>query len=375
MNINEEHVRQAREIHDTTIVVAAHTDLCPDVAMRQRAGERNVFERRHLPGLREGGITVACDHVAGDAPYLIDFPFRNTLAANRMKFGLQGMEAMWKEAEQADDLVIARSVSDIRAAKRDGKVAIVLCLEGAGPFEDDLTLLSLYWRLGLRVVGLTHDFRNLMADGVRTGGGAGLTEFGKDAVREMNRIGLVIDVSHLNEPGFWDVASLSTAPLHASHSNATALSHTVRNLTDEQLEAIAGSGGVVGVHALGYLVKTGGGKPTFDEFMEHIMHMLEIMGPDHVAVGPDLMENYPEQEYALLWRDDRIPKLEFLYPDEFDSLSKFPNITAARVARGVGEDTIRKVMGENVLRLFGATWPASDSETQGELARPVQPVL
>ena len=368
MKVTEDHVRRAREIHDSTIVVAAHTDMCPDVAMRQRAGERTVFERRHLPVLRAGGITVVCDHVAGDAPYLIDFPFRNTMAANRMKFGLQGMEAMWREAERSEDLLIAQSVSDIRAAKRDGKVAIVLCLEGAAPFEDDLTLLALYWRLGLRVVGLTHDFRNLMADGVRTGGGAGLTDFGKDAVREMNRLGLVVDVSHLNEPGFWDVVAVSKAPVHASHSNATALCDTARNLTDEQLEAIAATGGVVGVHSLAYLVNSDGAKPTFDEFMAHVMHMLEVMGPDHVAIGPDMMENYPAEEYELLWRDERIPTLEFVYPDGFESLAAFPAITTALVARGVEDDVVRKVMGENVLRLFETTWSAG--ERSSELAQP-----
>jgi membrane dipeptidase len=370
VGFTEEHLRRAREIHESAVVIAAHTDMCPDVGQRQRAGEKNVFKHRHLPCLRKGGITGICDHVAGDAPYLIDFPFRNTLAANRIKFGLQGVEAMWRESEQApDEVIIARSVEDIRSAKRSGRIAIVLCLEGAAPIEDDLSLLSVYQRLGVRVVGLTHDFRNLLADGVRTGGGGGLTALGAAAVREMNRLGIVVDVSHLNEPGFWDVVSVTDAPLHASHSNASALCDTVRNLTDAQLEAIAASGGVVGVHALGYLVTPNGGRPAFDEFLSHIEHMLEVMGEDHVAVGPDLMENWPEPEYTLLWRSEGIPKLEFVYPDEFDSLSKFHNITAGLLARGVDERVIVKVLGENVLRLFEETWSrgqAAVAQSAGE---------
>jgi membrane dipeptidase len=209
----------------------------------------------------------------------------------------------------------------------------------------------------VRCIGLTHDFRNHLADGVRTGSDGGLTDLGREALREMGRLGIVADVSHLNDAGFWDVAEHSAAPLHASHSNSRALCSHPRNLTDDQLRAIAGSGGVVGVHALKALVTDDDRRPTMDDFLAHLDRLIELMGEDHVAIGPDIMENYPADEYRLLW-DPRLPtaRLDYVYPPEFDSLASLANVTAALLARGYGESVVRKVLGENMLRLFEATW-------------------
>lgn len=358
MQVSEDTRDRADRLHADAIVIAAHTDICPDVAKRRAAGATRVMAERHLPGLKRGGVTAVCDHVAGDTPYLVEFPFRNTDAANKLKWAMQATEAMHREAEESPDaLVIATTVDEIRAAKRDGRVAVILSFEGAGPIEDAVELLGTFWRLGLRCIGLTHDFRNHLADGVRTGSAGGLTDLGREAVREMCRLGIVIDVSHLNDAGFWDVVDESAAPIHASHSNCRALCAHPRNLTDDQMRAIAQSGGVVGVHALQALVTDAGRPPTLDEFLAHIDRMVEIMGEDHVALGPDIMEHYPADEYRLLW-DPRLPtaKLDYVYPPEFDSLASTPNVTAALLERGFGEGVVRKILGENMLRLFEATW-------------------
>ena len=117
-------LEEAARLHAETVVIAAHTDICPDVAKRRAAGEHQVMQRRHLPGLRQGGVTAVCDHVAGDTPYLVEFPFRNTHADNKLKWALQAIEAMHREAEESpDELTIATDVDQIRSAKRDGKVA------------------------------------------------------------------------------------------------------------------------------------------------------------------------------------------------------------------------------------------------------------
>lgn len=364
MLASPQHLDEAARLHAQAVVVAAHTDICPDVAKRRSMGERQVLQRRHVPGLRRGGVTAVCDHVAGDTPYLVEFPFRNTHADNKLKWALQAIEAMHREAEESpDQLIIAKEVDQIRSAKRDGKLAVVLSFEGAGPIEDVVELLGTFHRLGVRCVGLTHDFRNHLADGVRTGSQGGLTDLGRDAVREMNRLGIVIDVSHLNDGGFWDVVKHSTAPIHASHSNARSLCGHPRNLTDDQLRAIAASGGVVGIHALGALVTEREGQPTLDELLSHVDHLFQLMGEDHVALGPDIMENYPVEEYRLLW-DPRLPtaKLSYVYPNEFASLSQAENLTAALLARGYGEGVVRKILGENMLRLFEKTWKNAAAE-------------
>ena len=357
MSFTEEQLWSAKRLHEKATVIAIHTDICPDIAKRQRSGDARVFVRRHLPILQKGGITAVFDHVAGDAPYLIDFPFRNTMAVNRLKFGMQGIAAMHREVESSpDEIMIATTVQDIVDAKRQGKVAIVLCFEGAMPIEDDLTLLGLYHRLGIRCIGLTHNFRNLLADGLAVGGNAGLTAFGREAVAEMNRLGIAVDVSHLTFQGFWDTLETSTAPIHASHSSCYDLCPHPRNLTDEMLRALAKKGGLVGIHPLSAFIAIEPRAATFDELLDHIEHMVEVMGEDHVAIGPDLMENYPEEEYSLLWQDNRLPEYHFVYPEEFHSLGQFLNITAGLMARGFSEETILKILGGNVLQFFDTVW-------------------
>lgn len=355
--LSEDERARCAALHAEAVVVAAHTDFSPDLAQRRAAGERAVFAARHAPILRAGGISAICEHIAGDAPYLIEYPFRNTGAADRLKFGMQAAAAMRKEAEESTDaLLLATRIDDILRAKDEGRIAVVQCLEGAGPLEDDVDLLTAFHGLGVRIVGLTHDGRNLFADGVRVGSGGGLTALGRDLVAEMNRLGIVIDVSHIGARGFWDVLDASRDPIHASHSNAAALCDHPRNLDDEALRAVAATGGVVGVHALGALIRREPGPPTFEELLDHIDHMLDVMGDDHVAVGPDLMEAWPLDVYRTLWRGRRLPPAEFPYPAEFDSYRKFPNITAGMIRRGHSDRTIRKLLGENMLRLLGAVW-------------------
>lgn len=357
LELSEEQRARAADLHRRGMIVAAHTDITPDLAARRRAGARRVFSDLHAPVLLEGGINCVCDHIAGDAPYLVEFPFKNTMAANRLKFALQAVEAVQAEGEEScDTMLIVRSVADIHRAKREGRIAFVQCFEGASAFEDDPTLLAVFHRLGLRVVGLTHDFRNLFADGVRTGSGGGLTHLGRDLLAEMRRLGVVVDVSHLSAEGFWDVVEHAQMPIHASHSNATTLCGVPRNLSDEQIKAIAESGGVIGVHALSALITERGGVPTLDEMLAHIDYLVELAGDDHVAIGPDLMDIWPEAEYERLWRETRIPTITYDYPAEFDTYAKFPNITAGLIARGYSDDSVLKIMGDNMLRLFAAVW-------------------
>ena len=358
--LGDEAAAHASALHASSLIIVSHTDFAPMVASRRTAGHAPVLAHDHLPLLRQGNVTAFCDHVAGDTPYLVDFPFRGTLAANRLKWAMQALSSMWLEVQASpDELVIATDVPTILEARATGKIALVLSFEGAGPIEDDPSLLTAFHRLGLRCVGLTHDFRNLLADGVRTGAAGGLTEFGRDVVREMNRIGLVIDVSHLNESGFWDVAKHSTAPLHASHSNCARICPSPRNLSDDMLRAIADSGGVVGFHALGALVQPAQGRPSIHALMAHLDHMLEVMGDDHVAIGPDIMEHYPDREYRMIW-NPALPtaRLDFQYPPEFDSLAKLPNLTLEMVRHGYSDQTVVKILGGNMLRLFSETWKA-----------------
>jgi membrane dipeptidase len=370
LDLSEEQQARAAELHTRATVIAGHTDVTPDLASRQRAGEHGGFARVHAPLFERGGISAICDHIAGDAPYLVEYPFKNTQHANRLKFALQAAEAVQREAEDPQGrMLVVNTVADIHRAKAEGRIGFIQCLEGAGALEDDPSMLSTFHRLGVRIVGLTHDFRNLFADGVRTGGGGGLTSLGRDLLAEMKRLGVIVDVSHLSSAGFWEVVESGGQPIHASHSNAMALCDVPRNLTDDQIRAIGETGGVIGVHALQALLTVESRTPTLDDMLDHIDHLVELIGDEHVAIGPDLMDIWPAEDYQRVWRETRIPTIDFVYPTGFTSYADFPNLTAGLVRRGYSDEAILNVMGGSLLTLFERVWGPSPTPVSDAIAQ------
>lgn len=177
--------------------------------------------------------------------------------------------------------------SDVQDALRRGKVAALLSIEGGEALAGGVEALRIYERLGVRSLCLTHNARNELGDGVafsETGGG--LTPFGKEVVREMNRLDMLVDVSHLSEAGFWDVLETTSQPVIASHSNAKALCANQRNLTDQQLRAIRDNGGVVGINYYPAFL-TDDGKATQEDILAHIRYMASLIGCDHIGLGSD----------------------------------------------------------------------------------------
>lgn len=228
---------------------------------------------------------------------------------------------------------------------RPGRVAAILHLEGAEPLLPDLSNLEAWYERGLRSVGLVWSRGNAFAEGAAfrfpssPDTGPGLTGAGRELVRRCNELGILVDVSHLNEAGFWDVARLSTAPLVATHSNAHALSAWSRNLTDAQLDAIGESGGVVGVNfAVPFLRADGARDPAtpLTEILRHVEYIATRIGIDHVAFGSDF-------DGALM-------------PEELGGIAGFPKLVGALRAAGFDEDDVVKVAHGNWLRVLDETW-------------------
>jgi membrane dipeptidase len=243
-------------------------------------------------------------------------------------------------AAHPQDLVLARRAGDVERARAEGKVAAVLSIENGVACLDRIELLRTYHRLGVRAVGLTWNGRNAIADGCgEEDAGGGLTAFGRAVVGEMARLGMIVDVSHLSEAGFWDVASrLEGRPFIASHSNARALCDHRRNLRDEQVRAVAKAGGVVGVNFWPPFVKAGAGRggATLDDVAAHVLALAERAGAvDHVAIGAD----YDGIDYA---------------PSGLEDPSRFPALAEALLARGLSEPDVEKVFFGNFLRVFRA---------------------
>lgn len=207
---------------------------------------------------------------------------------NEMRRAVQIIDRIYCEAEAySEHMEICRSYKDICNAVEKGRVAAVISIEGGEALEGELSALRTFYRLGVRSICLTWNYRNEIADGVgAASSGGGLTQFGIEVVAEMNRLGMLVDVSHLSDKGFWDVIGLSKAPIIASHSNARAICGHQRNLTDEQIEALKKNGGVMGLNLYpGFLNDSG--KASIDDIIKHIEYITAISGEDHIGIGAD----------------------------------------------------------------------------------------
>ena len=240
---------------------------------------------------------------------------------------------------------VARSVADIRGAKAQGVHAAVLHIEGCEALDADLRMLDVLNAAGLRSLGPVWSRSNIFGHGVpfrfpaSPDTGEGLTDLGKALIRRCNALRVLIDLSHLNEKGFWDVAALSTAPLVATHSNAHALCAASRNLTDQQLMAIRESGGLVGVNYAVSFLRADGRRiadTPLDAVVDHIAYLIDRLGEDGVGLGSDF-------DGAMI-------------PSDIGSAAGLPNLVAAMRRRQFGEALIEKVCFENWMRVLHLTW-------------------
>lgn len=234
--------------------------------------------------------------------------------------------------EFPQDLAFAGSGQDVLEIQKSGRMACLLAIEGGESLEGKLANLRLFYRLGVRLLTLTWNHRNDLASGQLEGvSGGGLSLFGQTVVAEMNKLGMLVDVSHLNEPGFWDVMKLSTRPVLASHSNALVLCDHPRNLSDEQIRALADGGGVIGVNFYGRFLTTQG-VATIDHVVEHVDYLVKVGGLECVGLGSDF---------------DGIDET----PIGLEHYGKTPELADLLKKRGYGHDAVRKIMGGNLLRL------------------------
>ena len=238
-----------------------------------------------------------------------------------------------------------RTAEEIEKCLREGVVAAILHFEGAENLGSDPGALEIYYETGLRSLGIVWSRPNAYAEGVpfkfpsSPDTGPGLTDAGRELVRECNRLGILIDLSHINEKGFWDVAELSEAPLVATHSNAHALCPASRNLTDRQLDAIRDSDGMVGVNfAVGFLREDGGESEDtpLETVVRHVDYLVERVGIDRVGFGSDF-------DGAKV-------------PEGIGDVSGLPDLLAALHTAGYDDASLRKLAHENWIRVLRATW-------------------
>ena len=244
-------------------------------------------------------------------------------------------------------VAVVGTAAELQACLDRGTFAMLLHFEGAEPLDPDGRALETFYAAGIRSVGLTHSRRNRYATGVpfkfpsSPDTGPGLTDLGRALVRQLNARRVMIDLSHINEKGFWDVAKISTAPLVCTHSNAHALSASARNLTDKQMDAIRDSGGIAGLNFhVGFLSETGERSTDVPiaRMVDHVEYMAERMGIDHVGLGSDF-------DGATM-------------PAELKDAAGLPRLTAALRARGHTDADLAKLAHGNWVRVLRQTWGA-----------------
>jgi membrane dipeptidase len=282
-----------------------------------------------LPLLEQGGVTAQCVAIFVPEDRLDE----------ALEIALEMVAALQRMVEaNSDRCLLATRTADIQRAKREGKVAYILTMEGAEPFGQRLDLIDIFYRLGLRMTTLTHSRRNLLADGTQLGiETGGLTSLGKQAVRRCADLGIVLDTAHLSDRGFWDLVEISDAPILCSHTSVLTPSPGYRAPMDEinatygmsKAQAIASKGGLIGV-VFWSMIDTA-------NLVREIDAIIEQTGPDHVGLGTDFFG----------FRDA---------PSDLQHAGELPELTRALVAHGYDDDTVLKVLGGNYLRIFEQVW-------------------
>lgn len=363
--------KKAQDLHRKSIVVDTHNDILSMMTDDDYDLGVSSVGKYHtdIARMKQGGLTAEFFSVYVDRSYA-----REGGSARR---ALDMIDYVYRAVERyPNDLMPAFSTADIRRAKKQKKIAALMGIEGGHAIEDSLMALRGFYRLGIRYMTLTHNNTNNWADACcDTARHNGLSDFGKEVVREMNRIGMLIDVSHVSDKTMSDVLDVSTAPVIASHSSARALGDRPRNIPDDLLKRIAKNGGVVMVNFYPGFIdqnviaasrdREAKLKPQLDELankykddpnrlqeerakllatiplpatplsvlIDHFDHIAKVAGIDHVGIGSDF---------------DGVSSL----PTDMEDISKLPNITYELLKRGYSEQDVRKVLGENFMRAF-----------------------
>ena len=260
------------------------------------------------------------------------------------------------------ELLLVESANDIPRAKKERKLGVIFGVQGIAPkIEGDLTLLRVLAKLGLRIATLTQNDRNPLGCGCMEQNDSGMTQLGRACVREMNLVGILVDVAHAAERTALEAIEVSATPCIISHANVRALSEHPRNASDAVLKALAKKGGVIGITAYAPFIRDKReGRPTVDDVVAHVAYVADLVGVDHVGIGSDHFEAESEVRYAAFgtWFPDsqRGYRREDAYVRDFERVDDWPKLTEALLRRGFSDADTLKILGGNHLRVFRAAW-------------------
>lgn len=357
---------RARKIHFSSIVLDTHIDVTPKLQTDWKFGEEHSTGHIDLPRMRRGGL---------NGLFFSIYMSGTVTGPKAVNDALERIAAVHKLAEDMPQQVaLCLTADDVRNAHKQGKIAGLMGMEGGHMINNSLPILRMYADLGIRYLTLTHsvntDWADSSGDQPKNNG---LTDFGKQVVAELNRLGVMVDISHVADKTFWDALAVSKAPMIASHSSCRAVSGHSRNMTDDMIKALAAKGGVIQINYLDSFIDPAlfeytqkaqslnrelmqkypgrenaqkrreetarafgpAPKASWERIIDHIDHAVNLVGADHVGLGSDFDGGS--------------------MPVGMEDVSHLPKITDALLRKGYSEGDIRKILGENTIRLLAET--------------------
>ena len=322
---------RAKDLHDSALVWDNH------VCMPQRVDERDMD---YLEGLLSSGINTVHINI-GDAEISLEDQIR-----------MAALYRYWISLHP-DKYILAKSAKDIRAAKKAGKTSILFDVEGMYALDDQLSLIKLYYDLGVRWMLIAYNLGNKVGGGCHDKEDQGITKFGYQILDEMARVGMIVDCSHTGYRTAMDVLNHSPNPVNFSHSNPRALIDHPRNIPDELIMACAKTGGVIGINGLGHFL----GGANAENMLKHIDYCVQMVGADHVGIGTDHEFDsgsgfsVESDDNDHIWPPEHYPEIMPTVP-----LTVFPELTEGMIRMGYPETAIRGILGENWLRVAEKVW-------------------
>jgi len=318
------------------MIFDGHSDLWIDIVNLQKDYEGTVLRDYYLEKLKKNGIMGSIFVFWIDPPYSSDNIKRMNQIMNIAKKELDNAANGIKRILKPNDII-----------DKSDRFKLMLGMEGLGHIGEDLSLISHYYEFGVRHASLTWNDQNKLATGAIHDSSRGLQSLGKQAVKEMERLKMVLDVSHLNEKSFWNLMGTATRPVIASHSNASSLCNHRRNLSDDQIKTLAESGGLIGMNSFGEFVSEDKSKRDIDGLMKHVVHIADMVGVEHIAAGFDFCDYIDESSLANFSNNVEQPGIK-----DLNTMSDVINFKVALKKVGFNNNEIDMILYKNYQNLF-----------------------
>jgi len=337
---------RVEKIRQNAFTADAHFDLTYDLALRKERKQIQVIKNNYLTAFQRGGFDLIVSSIFINNIFLPEMGLRRAL--DQISYLMQELQ------ENTEELVLCRTFQDVLQAKKNNQIGIMLAFEGVEPLQNDINLLPIFHELGVRGVGLTWSRRNYVGDGAhysqqREGQKGGLSAFGVQVIEKAEKMGMYIDVSHMNDKCFWDTMKFAQKPVLASHSNCRALCDVKRNLTDPQIEALAKTGGLINVCAISEFIgdtSPGSRRLNADDLINHIDHIVKIAGIHHIGLGLDFCDGLPD--YLTLSASD------YTY-DVIEGHQALDDLISGLIKRNYSDEEILLILGGNFKRYLSET--------------------